>query len=455
MDDKNPSLFIDTNCFLQMKDFNQINWRELFPNAEAIALVVCQAVISELDKHKVSTNRRRKDRARKALKQIEQAADQVDMVLPIREKAPKLNLVIWRGKPVWTDFPDLDPKSADDYLVAAASGTGDGIVFTHDTWPRIRARLSGVRATSPMEDWLLPAEQTDDQRQITQLKRELEASQNARPKLQIILPFDDPVTIQIWAVPPLGSDVAGKLADIILRAMPQEQVRVPPLQRYSVLIDPMAITQSMVDAYHQDYSAFASEVLTYFTTLHEKIERHARAQMMPGMIVNTGNVSARDITLEIASTGSLELLASRDDAESILGDIGLPEAPTPPRPRSLDYLPELARFPERTPLSPTAFYWAKRPDVIGATEAILECKDFRPGREEHLFALLRGRGHLPISGKVSVTISAEHHEAVCAERYVIFERGFGSWLHSDILALLPDLVQDAFHQIDPTLIPKW
>ena len=65
MTDTNVALFIDTNSFLQMKDFNQIAWRALFPEAETITLFVCSAVITELDKHKVSTNQRRRNRARR------------------------------------------------------------------------------------------------------------------------------------------------------------------------------------------------------------------------------------------------------------------------------------------------------------------------------------------------------------------------------------------------------
>ena len=205
MTDTNVALFIDTNSFLQMKDFNQIAWRALFPEAETITLFVCSAVITELDKHKVSTNQRRRNRARNALRQIEEAAASPDMALVLREAAPKVEIAIWRGKPVWSDFADLDPNSADDYLVVAAATTPNGVVLSHDTGPRIRAHIAGVRAVCPPEDWLLPAEQTDDQRKIGQLTRELEAAQNARPRLQIVLPPDDPIKMKVVSVPYLGT----------------------------------------------------------------------------------------------------------------------------------------------------------------------------------------------------------------------------------------------------------
>lgn len=456
MDDSYLPLFIDTNCFLQMKDFNQIKWRALFPNAEEIALFVCQAVISELDRHKVSTNRRRKDRARSALQRIEQAADSPGMSLPIRAQSPKVDLVLWPGTPVWADFPNLDPKSADDYLVAAASsGLGDGIVFSHDTGPRIRARIAGVRAVCPHDEWLLAPEQTDDQRQIAQLKRELDESKNARPKLQIILPVDDPMTISMWSVPPLGTTLADRLTEIIMRELPEQHVSVRPQSMHSLLHDPLAITQSQVDAYHQDYVAFVSDLKTYFVTLHEKIGRHAKAQLPSGAIVNAGNVSAKNITLEVAVKGDIELLADRQDAESVLGSIALPKAPSPPRPRAAAYFAEPLMRGQQQPRNPTRFYWTERPELIGSTEASLECKDFRPGREECLFALLHGRGRPPISGKMTVTVSAEHHEIVSADKDVVFEPAFGSWLHSDIQVMLPDLVREAFQKVDPSLISKW
>lgn len=453
MTDTNVALFIDTNSFLQMKDFNQIAWRALFPKAEAITLFVCSAIITELDKHKVSTNQRRRNRARNALRQIEEAAASPDMALVLREAVPKVEIAIWRGKPVWSDFPDLDPNSADDYLVVAAATTPNGVVLSHDTGPRIRAHIAGVRAVCPPEDWLLPAEQTDDQRKIGQLTRELEAAQNARPRLQIVLPPDDPIKMKVVSVPYLGTKAVDRLTALILEEFPQRQLvaRVDH-DRLSVLIEPFGIGQTRIDAYEQEYESFSSDVQTYFTTLHERVGQHALAQMPPGTVVNIGSVSAKNLILTIETEGGVELLANRDAAESVRGRIVLPEPPKPPRAGPIfDPVPLMSGMVK--PRDPTGFYWQTRPSIVGARLASFECADYRPAREEELGVLAHAIGDLPSVGRLIVSVSAEHHETVTVESAIIFERGQADWLDPLVQGLLPEIVQDAFASIDSADLP--
>lgn len=454
MSNTTVALFIDTNSFLQMRDFNQIAWRTLFPNAETITLFVCNAVIAELDKHKVSTNKRRRDRARKALRLIEEAAATADMILSVRESAPKVDIAIWRGKPAWSDFPDLDPTSPDDYLVAAAATMPQGVVLSHDTGPRIRARIAGVCAECPPDDWLLPAEQTDDQRKIGQLARELEAAQNARPRLQIVLPPDDPIIMKVASVPFLGTKAVTGLTEIVLEQFPKRHLVARRYNQLSILSDLDGLGQTQIDAYDDEYSSFVSDVQTYFTTLHERVARHALAQMPPGTVANIGNVSAKNLTLTIETGGSVELLADRDDAESYLGSISLPEPPKPPRTGPiLDSISLMGGI--NRPRNPTRFYWLKRPAIMGAQFAGFECADFRPGREEDLGVLVHAVGDLPSAGLIIVSASAEHHETVAADREIIFESAQALWLDPLVQGLLPEIVQDAFTSLDGNQLPAW
>lgn len=450
-------VYIDTNCFLQLKDFNQVRWQDLFGNIDEITLVVCQAVINELDRHKGSTNRRRRDRARSALKVIEDAASTSDMSLPIRDNAPKVNLTIWPGTPKWTDFPTLDPTSADDYLVAAAGTDGDGaMVLSHDTGPRIRARLSGVRAECPPEDWLLPPEQTDDQRKMAQLERELQASRNARPKLEILMSADENLRVDVWAVPPLGMHLADALMRHVAAEFPRKSVEASALVgRYANILDRNYMGQSEIDAYHAKYEEFESKLKSYFITLHERVSRHALAQPVPWAIANIGNVSAKNLILEIEVAGELELLADRGDASMALGAIELPEPPKPPRTnRYFDTMPFLPAHRELR-RDPTRFYWLDRPAVGGAIFSRLNCGDFRPGREYSSGLLIRAVGDLPANGRLNVQVSAEHHEAVEAQREIVFETKMGTWLEPGVQELLPDLAKEAFAEMEPAMLPTW
>ncbi|MDM7957177.1 PIN domain-containing protein [Blastomonas sp.] len=454
MPDRDVAVFADTNSFLQMKDFKQIGWLTVFPGVETITVFVCNAVIAELDKHKVSTNKRRRDRARKALRLIEEAAATTEMRLTVREKAPKVDIVIWRGRPVWTDLPDLDSTNPDDYLVAAAATLPGSVVLSHDTGPRIRARIAGVQAECPPEDWLLPAEQTDDQRKIGQLTRELQEAQNARPRLRVQLPQSDPMVLSVASVPALGTRISNRLKELILEQFPKQHLVAQHNDRISIFTDPYGLGQSQIDAYEDKYDSFVLAVEAYFVSLHERVARHCLAQMPPGIVANTGNVSAKNLTLTIEADGNIELLADRDDAESVLGRISLPKPPKPPRAGpTFDHGPLMSR--PHLSRTPTSFYWLKRPAIVGAQSAGFECADFRPGREEDLGVLAHAVGELPSAGRIIVSASAEHHETVSEDRAIIFESTFALWLDPLVQGLLPEIVQDAFDGLPREDLPVW
>jgi hypothetical protein len=94
MGDETKILFTDTNGFLQVRDLKDIAWKDLFPSVKAVDVMVAPSVIDELDKHKTGTNQRRRDRARFALKLIDQASRSPDLALVIRDKPICVRMVI-------------------------------------------------------------------------------------------------------------------------------------------------------------------------------------------------------------------------------------------------------------------------------------------------------------------------------------------------------------------------
>jgi hypothetical protein len=104
-------LFIDTNALLQMRDLKDIPWRQQFPGAKTVDLMVAPRIIDELDEHKTSTNERRRNRARSAIKLIVEAARADGHAMTIRSGEPvEVRLVVYPGgKFDWEAHPILDP----------------------------------------------------------------------------------------------------------------------------------------------------------------------------------------------------------------------------------------------------------------------------------------------------------------------------------------------------------
>src|SRR4051794_3929828 len=87
-------LFTDTNAFLQLRDLKDFPWGDLFPNVQAVEVMVASCVIEELDNHKTGTNQRPRDRARLARQLIEKASHELDFALVLKEKPVRVRIVI-------------------------------------------------------------------------------------------------------------------------------------------------------------------------------------------------------------------------------------------------------------------------------------------------------------------------------------------------------------------------
>src|SRR5216683_1140686 len=129
------TLYADTNAFLQVRDLKDIPWRDMFQGVRAVDVMVAPRVIEELDKHKSSTNQRRRDRARAALQLIDKASREADLSIVIREEPVRVRIVISAAPRFdWASHSILDPAKPDDQLVAEALSYGNGAaVFSHDS----------------------------------------------------------------------------------------------------------------------------------------------------------------------------------------------------------------------------------------------------------------------------------------------------------------------------------
>src|SRR6266404_333041 len=134
MADDIAQLFIDTNAFIQLRDLKDWPWRELFPEATHINILVSQTVVDELDHLKSGTNERRRNRARLALKMIDEASKNPTFSLMFPQTTVSLRLVIAIVPvPDWSTLSRLDPNRADDRLVAEVmSFAGGAALLSHD-----------------------------------------------------------------------------------------------------------------------------------------------------------------------------------------------------------------------------------------------------------------------------------------------------------------------------------
>ncbi|MHC2432782.1 PIN domain-containing protein [Bradyrhizobium sp. USDA 4451] len=438
----NKILFVDTNAFIQVRDLKDIPWRDLFPGATSVDLMVADAVIRELDKHKTSTNERRRTRARLALQLIDKGSLEPDFALVLKDAPVCVRLVISNNARIdWSAYTRLDPANPDHQLVAEALSFGGGAaVFSHDSGPRIRARVEGIEAYRPADDWLLPAEQTDDQRRIKQLEREAKES---RPN--IIASFEGlndetlEVEVIIPVLKPLDPEIASRLAREYLAEHPRAKLTYTPTDPY--LPAPIfGISSYDVDRYNREYTSFEEAIRTYYSDLHDHVRRMAAACAVQYHVKNDSGIAAEGLRLEFDLEGDGLLLADREDAAEYVG-LQRPEAPE--RPTSVMNLgPPVQAWPPSP--DPVAFHWVARPEVRRNKQGVLQCADFRP-RRVYLDSILVATGpDLPKRLNLRLHVGATNlRDPVNISATLVIAEKEVEWSDPVVQAILPEEVRNS------------
>jgi hypothetical protein len=410
MDGETKILFTDTNGFLQVGDLKDVPWKDLFPGVKAVDVMVAPSVIDELDKHKNGTNQRRRDRARFALQVIERASREPDLALVIRDNPIRVRIVIaTTSRFNWTEHC-IDPTNPDDQLVATALSFGNGAaVFSHDTGPRIRARIAKIEAYSPLEEWLLPVEQTDDQRKITRLERDLERALSQSPKITAGFDNFDEATSEIRVIVPVVRPLDPQQMDRLVGAYLAKHPRASFPAANPLPWQFGGASETAVQRYYQDYASFQASVLDYYAHLHEHVRRIGETAAIGYYVKNEGGVVAEGLRIEFDLEGNGSLLAKRDDATLSRGSFNPPTPPEKPRSVFDSLLPTALDFPtlqdHMQPRDPVAFYWFERPK-FGSKHSARQCQEFRATREYRHNIFVHAFDELPVRFNLHLHISA-------------------------------------------------
>lgn len=436
-------IFLDTNSFIQLRDLKDLKWPSIVGGASTIILLVSPTIIDELDQQKNGTNRRRRDRARAALKLIDSASQAEGFRLELSQKAGvTVYLAIADDPaPVWSNHPKLDPKRADDRLVAEAlTHEPAAYLLSHDNGPRIRARLAGLSALAPPDDWLLPPEQTDDQRKMASMQRDLDEARNAKPRLELQLSNQEEngeILLLMFDPPPLQSTTVRALTNMYCAMNPVADLEVAPSN--SVILGALYSGQYVqkydADRYYGKYDEWRQKVEDHFRNLHEHVARRTQIQEIIATVTNVGSISAKDLVFEAWLEGGEGLLADVEAGEDIFGSITPKDAPEPPR-KNTFHNSALSAFPSQRPTNPTAFRWIKRPGY-GNFYLSQTCADFRPERvSQRPICILTLDPDRPPS-RLQVSIGAEHHPVITKDAAITTRRQTASWTDEAVLDLFP------------------
>lgn len=337
-------VFVDTNIFLHYQPFDQIKWFEVLGSTNVV-LVATPVVIRELDEHKYQhRNSAIRDRARAALKKIEQ--------VDLEEATASLpdGIGLKSAKEPAIDFQQygLRVETNDDHLIASclahleAEPETDIVLVSSDTGPRLKARKHEIKTVTLPEKYKLQSAIDPIEKENKQLQRRIQQLENRFPKLELAF-ADRANQLRVTLPLPLAvleEEIQQQMETIKRRHSKRQDIPKDEPQKARSPLEDFILSQSPISkAIGDPTQPSPKEIERYNSALdkfYEKYERYLREYSvnvnlqrrtirLDIYLFNYGTAPAEDIDVFLHFPDSFDLYDEDDRPQT-------PEAPEPPRP---------------------------------------------------------------------------------------------------------------------------
>ena len=390
------TLFIDTNVYLNLQIFTDIDWAGMV-GSDAVRLVVPVVIAKELDERKNtdtnSTIRKRADNTIKRMATLvsdDQQQIRGNVAIEFESSVPPPNLY---------QENELDSTWRDDRLIAAIlhykkrCPTAEVLLLTEDLALRLRASRYDIAVASPPEEsgYRLPEPLDLQGKELARTKQEL-----ADLKLQVPRPnltFSDGSNfIELVAKPPVtkGNDELESLMNAVREQHPKFRLgRSEPLKSslpFGKLIRQMQSVQDATDSLAGPPPEKRKEYNRQLDTFYQACEDYLISDD------SEENIKRRVFQLDF------KLANEKAPAEDVYVDLRLQDIH---QARFSDELPEWTKLPE-APRRPRAFeqpFWQPPTDALWARGL---CSVGTPFYSPHVNVNVRGP-NIDAAGGISAT----------------------------------------------------
>ena len=181
--------FVDTNLLIQCKPLEQLNWSP-WKTFEEVRLIVSSPVLREIDYRKNKGKDRAGSRARATSAMFRKLLSKGQKT--VHAGSPRVVLSI-EPRHTYSHVLEhrLNYKERDDQLVgtvyefAQRHQGADVRLLTHDTTPLFTARALGLKADAISDDWLLPPETNETEKELAFVKAENARLKKTEPSISI------------------------------------------------------------------------------------------------------------------------------------------------------------------------------------------------------------------------------------------------------------------------------
>ncbi len=421
-DSPDLTIYVDTNCFIELRDLQDLPWKEIVPKeVNKVEIAVPRVVISELDKMKSDrSSDRRRNRSRRALSLIATAIEEVNERVALKNSTVDLSLRICRGSNLpWQEYPDLDRDSADAKLVLCAMSEnieGEKLLLSVDTGPYLSAKDLRLKAARPPESWHITVDDSIEAQELTKLRRQLAEAKATRPEIDITFVRGTEIVncfeFTALRVPPLPSEL-------------QEQLLHDLMGYYHKLAHPE--------------SKLTQRFKKYFAELHHEVYSFSSISEINFQLRNLSPVTAHKVLVEVRVPDSVWIFGDKEELERHASYLALPvpDHYEPVRDSDFPIMPVYQSIEREKPLDPTAFHWQERPGFESNFASSI-CQEFRARQEfEDQYWIARASKDAVVSS-VHVEISATNLAGpVRREVGLRMIEKEATWISYEVQQLLP------------------
>jgi len=352
--------YLDTNTFLHYRFFTDVDWCEEL-RSNCVILIVCSAVLSELDRRKFSdSDKKIRDRAKKVISKLSQIASHAEIRTNVQllflTKEPKID---------W-EHEGLSPDIFDDRIIATMlveEGTKENVILvTADFGLRLKAQARGIQCHTLMEEMLLPSK-TPAEEEIAKLRERLQRLEHSLPKLSLKLlsqgKIADFAEFSLKKLAPLTqTDIEVEVAKI--RNQYQKLPSPPSGASPVVAFLSAGFSQSEIDRYNKEVEEYTKQMPDYLKGKWAYRELLSRTVRLRFALVNDGSSPAEDVDIFLYFSDGFKLV----DKEGFPKEPSAPEQPTPPR-TMIEMFQNIGRFniPYLPRISSPVMSPHTRPDV--------------------------------------------------------------------------------------------
>lgn len=343
-------VFPDTNVFVQCKQLEALDWREL-GEYDKVVLIVTRPVITEVDHQKSGSGRlaKRAKLANTLFRKFLQGNSEIE--IPTQGVGPILVVALGQNlEPSEELSSELNYSHADDQMVGIAhayqsSHEHEVVFLSHDTGPLLMAKRVGVLFQQVPDEWLLTTENDEEQKRIKELEANLKRLKEAEP--QCTISFNDaPWKFTRLKRMPLKPAQVTELLEILKAEYPigtdfgpsEASERPGKLLRYGFPRTEKFVpaTDEDISNYRDNYASWLESCEAFFREIHDELNDQEEIWVVSTALVNDGGRPADDVIVSFEVTSrnfGLMGTPSKEQAESIQKPLQLRPVPYAPQGR--------------------------------------------------------------------------------------------------------------------------